>query len=175
MNQFKYVRNSEPVKTVPLKRIKWQRESFQGMVLTNVKGPGNNGKIMPWTFKHMSSFSRDWVSKNMKTTLKKLQEKMFSVKRKTRKGISLLLKRQMVEGRDHGRNQNSSDQSCSSLIFPSSRMNWNQIKVQLRQRRDLVLHPTKFWMGGGEMKLSSIQLSQLFLDFPKEGLYGTML
>ena len=68
------------------------------------------------------------------------------LRRKTREGMSLFLKRPLV----NRRNQSHSNQNCSSLIFPASGMNWIQIKAQFRldKRYDPTIHPIKSLTGG---------------------------
>ena len=44
--------------------------------------------------------------------------------------MSLLLKRQMVEGREEEKSKPFKSKLFPSLTFPSSRMNWNQIRLE---------------------------------------------
>ena len=123
----------------------WKNHMFERMVLTNVEGPGNSDRIMPWTF--MNSFSFFFLTgfQKYEDDNDKAQRNDI-LRRKTREGMSLFLKRQLV----NRRNQSHSNQNSSSLIFPASGMNWIQIKAQFRldKRYDPTIHPIKSLTGG---------------------------
>ena len=74
----------------------WKNYSFEGMLLTNVEGPGDNDRTMPWTF--LDSFLKNWFSEIWRWHDKAQRNDIL--RRKKREGVSLFLKRQLVNRRN---------------------------------------------------------------------------